>query len=115
MCKVGVVAAQSTERAPPARGARVTRTERYLFLVLEGARPRAGGMRIALGSQALQLGRGDARSVHLRSDTATHMLEVPDARMSGNHAKIVDVGGELVLEDLGSTNGTIVNGVVVEA
>jgi transcriptional regulator with PAS, ATPase and Fis domain len=109
------VVLQSTERAAPARGQRATQVEPYVFLLVEGARPDAGGMRIALaGLDALQIGRGEARM--LRSlHRATQVLDVPDAQMSSNHARIVARDGKLVLEDAGSTNGTRVDGEAVAA
>ena len=37
-------------------------------------------------------------------------LVIPGQGVSGRHARIITRGGELVIEDLGSTNGTFVNG-----
>jgi transcriptional regulator with GAF, ATPase, and Fis domain len=107
---LGAVGPQSTEPTPPARRRRGARIERYLFLVLEGARLEAGGMRVALaGVEALRIGRGDVRAL-VPAQGGTQALEVPDPRMSGTHAQIVLTGSALVLEDAGSTNGTLVNG-----
>ena len=106
---------QSTERAPPSRRQRATQRERYLFVILEGARPDAGGMRIALGAlQALHIGRGEARVLR-PGDGGIEILEVPDPQMSGSHARIVRADAELLVEDAGSTNGTLVNGAPVTA
>ena len=106
---------QSTERAPPSRRQRVAQRERYLFVILEGARPDAGGMRIALGAlQALHIGRGEARVLR-PGDGGTEVLEVPDSQMSGSHARIVRAEAALIVEDAGSTNGTRVNGVPITA
>src|SRR5262245_29611794 len=67
-------------------------------------------MRVALGAvQTLQLGRGDARALRPACGVA-QLLEIPDPRMSGMHARIVGHGAERILEDAGSTNGTLVNG-----
>src|SRR4051794_15062934 len=109
------VAVQSTERTPPARRHRVARVEPYLFAILEGARPDAGGMRVALCDlQTLHIGRGDARVLHPADGTA-RLLEIPDCRMSGTHARIVRTGTEIVVEDAGSTNGTLVNGELISS
>ncbi len=58
---------------------------------------------------------GSPRSVAIRSPfrigrRADCDLSLPSQSVSGNHAKIVDEDGELWLYDLGSTNGTFVNG-----
>jgi transcriptional regulator with PAS, ATPase and Fis domain len=104
---------ESTERTPSAARARGARIEPYLFLVLEGARLEAGGLRVALGGlEVLALGRGDARALS-RTSGATAALEVPDPRMSGAHARIVRRDGGYHLEDAGSTNGSLVNGATV--
>jgi hypothetical protein len=101
---------QATERNPPERCRRRTQAQRYLFLVLEGARLEAGGLRIALGDVArLQIGRGPVRALVPGPDRA-QVLEVPDPRMSGAHARILRTAGAFTLEDAGSTNGTLVNG-----
>jgi transcriptional regulator with PAS, ATPase and Fis domain len=102
------VGSLSTERAPPARGQRATQVERYLFVIVEGARPEAGGMRISLaGLDTLQFKRGEARVLR---DGAAPSLELPDARMPSNPARVTARDGALVLEDAGSMNGTLVNG-----
>jgi transcriptional regulator with PAS, ATPase and Fis domain len=81
-----------------------------LFLVIESARLEAGGLRVALGDVAsLQIGRGRARALVAGPD-GTQVLEVPDPRMSGAHARIVWTPAAVTLEDAGSTNGTLVNG-----
>lgn len=41
---------------------------------------------------------------------AENDLHIEDERLSGAHAVIVRVGGDFILEDLGSTNGTMVKG-----
>jgi transcriptional regulator with PAS, ATPase and Fis domain len=87
-----------------------THIRQYLFLVLEGARLDAGGLRVALDDAAsLRIGRGPARAL-VRECNGTHVLEVPDIRMSSAHARLVRDGAGYVLEDAGSTNGTLVNG-----
>jgi pSer/pThr/pTyr-binding forkhead associated (FHA) protein len=44
---------------------------------------------------------------------ADNDLVIPDSRVSRHHARIVGRRGTLVYADLGSTNGSRVNGVVV--
>lgn len=91
------------------------RVERYLFLVVEGARLGAGGLRVALGeTETLRIGRGDAR-VMLQGQGGARALEVPDSRMSGTHARIVRDGRAFRVEDAGSTNGTLINGEAVSS
>lgn len=41
---------------------------------------------------------------------AVNDVQVEDTFLSGEHAVIVQVGNDCILEDLGSTNGTVVNG-----
>jgi transcriptional regulator with PAS, ATPase and Fis domain len=109
------VVSESTEKAPSLGRRRGARVEPYLFLVLEGARVAAGGMRVALsGLDALQLGRGEARAL-ARPAKGSAVLLVPDARMSGAHARLVRQDASFCLEDAGSTNGTRVNGEPVDA
>ena len=43
-----------------------------------------------------------------------HDIAIDNLAVSGDHAAIVRIGNDLVLEDGGSTNGTLVNGVQVE-
>ena len=58
------------------------------------------GKRYALGSTATTLGRDKSNDVSLRSDL----------RVSRTHAQLVNREGQWVLSDLGSKNGTFVNG-----
>jgi two-component system cell cycle response regulator len=71
-------------------------------LVCVAGDPDALGLRIALDRE-LVLGRDPAAAVPLRS---------PDA--SRRHARVVPEGSGHLVEDLGSTNGTFVNGEEVE-
>jgi sigma-54 dependent transcriptional regulator, acetoin dehydrogenase operon transcriptional activator AcoR len=104
------MALQNTERSPPAKRRGAPHTHRYLFLVLEGARLDAGGVRVALGGvHSLRIGRGEARMLR-HAGEATQALEVPDSRMSSTHARILQEQATFVLADTGSTNGTLVNG-----
>jgi pSer/pThr/pTyr-binding forkhead associated (FHA) protein len=41
-------------------------------------------------------------------------IVLPDAGVSRHHAEVVNEGGSFTVRDLGSTNGTILNGETVE-
>ncbi len=41
---------------------------------------------------------------------AVNDVQIEDTFLSGEHAVIVQVGNDCIIEDLGSTNGTVVNG-----
>jgi len=62
------------------------------------------GKLYCLESDETVIGRADEVDIHIN-----------DARISRLHFKINVIGGEAVLEDLGSTNGTYVNGQRVQA
>ena len=74
----------------------IHRTGKDVFLVVQSAPGHESGSRYDLSSGAT-LGRGDVEIV----------LEDPFA--SSRHARIERQGGVMVLEDLGSTNGTYLN------
>ncbi|MGH7804805.1 MAG: FHA domain-containing protein, partial [Candidatus Binatia bacterium] len=57
-------------------------------------------------ARAVELGRAEAV---LGKHSACDVV-LPDARVSRRHAKLVEDGGGLWLEDLGSANGTTVGG-----
>ncbi len=85
----------------------------FLFLVLEGGRPASGGARFALGQvDEVKIGRGETRTVRreLADGVRRLTLAVPDARMSTAHVRITRTADRFVVEDLGSTNGTRLNG-----
>ncbi len=58
------------------------------------------GQRVPLKSRKVKIGRGPSNQVIIPDDTFT----------SRNHAWITYEDGEFWLEDLGSTNGTLLNG-----
>ena len=58
-----------------------------------------GGKRFDIGASGATIGKSDENSIVL-----------PEPTVSGKHARISVVGGRYIIEDLGSTNGTYVNG-----
>ena len=79
-----------------------------IYVALEGERALSGGLRAPLaGVDELRIGRGATRAFRLEEGRKA-VLEVPDPRMSSQHARVVREEGGWVLEDLGSTNGTYV-------
>ncbi|MBS2015443.1 MAG: sigma 54-interacting transcriptional regulator [Deltaproteobacteria bacterium] len=83
--------------------------ESALYVALEGHRPRVGGLRAPLGAiDEVRLARGSERTWVVEGRVAT--LTIPDPKMSGRHARLVREDDAFVLEDLGSTNGTYVDG-----
>ena len=90
-------------------------SEPTLYVVLEGERPLAGGLRASLAkAKEVRLGRGRERSWRVDADGIA-TLEIPDPRMSGRHARLVREDGGWLVEDLGSTNGTYVEGARVSS
>jgi hypothetical protein len=68
---------------------------------------------IGAGSRpALTLEVRDRAVIGRRPDC--HLLIADDEELSGTHCALVRVGDRLLLEDLGSTNGTQLNGVPVQ-
>jgi sigma-54 dependent transcriptional regulator, acetoin dehydrogenase operon transcriptional activator AcoR len=85
----------------------------HLVVLLECDRPLAGGARYSLeGVDRVTIGRGSAQRVALRNQgsVVTLDLRLPGRSLSANHARLVQVGSAWAIEDLGSTNGTLVNG-----
>jgi pSer/pThr/pTyr-binding forkhead associated (FHA) protein len=82
--------------AQPAEATGIHQAVGQAFLVVESAPGHQPGSRYDL-SQGATLGRGDVEIV----------LEDPFA--SSRHARLERQGGSVVLEDLGSTNGTYLN------
>ena len=85
----------------------------HLFLLLECNRPLAGGARHAITDvDEVVIGRGSARAVRRETKPGVRrlVLTVPDRLVSATHARLVRKGHELWIEDLGSTNGVLVDG-----
>ncbi len=78
---------------------------------------RAASMRVSLlfhhrhGVEVVPIGEGQSLSV---GRTHPADLVLPDESLSRQHASVELIDGELWVEDLGSTNGTRVDGAVVE-
>ena len=86
----------------------------HLFLVLDAHRPLTPPTRVALeGFDEVVLGRGPARLVEATSDGDVRRVVVraDDRRMSSTHARMSRLLRRWVIEDLGSKNGVLVNGV----
>ncbi len=79
---------------------RVAAEQRALMLVLSGPRL---GHRLVLGDAAVDVGRGSSAGLILDADS-----------VSRKHARIERFGGGHKIVDLGSTNGTYVNGVRIK-
>jgi DNA-binding NtrC family response regulator len=93
------------ESHAPARG------EPQLFLALECERPLAASLRFALREiDEVLIGRGRGRGRGHRHVGRRLEIQLADPWMSTEHARIVRVADRWVLEDAGSTNGTLVNG-----
>lgn len=75
--------------------------DRALLLVLSGP---AVGQTCTIGPQAAVLGRGDGNEAL-----------IPDPEISRQHARIVLTEDGFVISDLGSVNGTFVNGARIQA
>ena len=81
----------------------------YLFLAFQCDRPQASGARFCLdGADEVEIGR--AQTLSVEADGRALRLGLPDARMSSAHLKLQRVLGAWVAEDLGSKNGTLLDG-----
>lgn len=64
-----------------------------------------------IGKQDVKSGRVDGTIIIGRHSNCGMVIN--DAGISGQHCRILEDGGALMIEDLGSTNGTIVNGMTI--
>ena len=81
--------------------------------VLDYERPRAPGSRHALdGIEQVTLGRTEQDAVTRGGRTLA--LGIADPRMSKDHARIAMIDRQWVIEDLGSRNGTLVDGAKID-
>ncbi|MGE0549766.1 MAG: sigma 54-interacting transcriptional regulator [Kofleriaceae bacterium] len=89
------------------------RSHPYLFLAIEGQRPLAGASRHSLADiDEVIIGRGDDRACERTVVAGKRRLAitVPDPRVSASHARAASQFGHWTVEDIGSKNGTSVNG-----
>src|SRR5687767_14723809 len=109
----GKVTAMPTLTSTRRREPGAPRLEAQLFVALECERPLVGASRYRIRDlDVVTLSRGEQRDAVLRGRTLA--LSLPDGRMSGKHARLACVGGAWLIEDQGSKNGTLVNGLPVE-
>jgi pSer/pThr/pTyr-binding forkhead associated (FHA) protein len=87
-------------RAQDGRGAYAPGASAESELVVEDSEVLAPETRFAIRDGATSIGRSSASDIVLKSDDYA----------SGRHARLTRHGGLLYVEDLGSTNGTFVNG-----
>jgi len=93
----------------PHASAPLATPEAYLFVVLECDRPVSGSSRHCLRAVSeVILGRGEERAAV--RDGSRLALTIPSRWLSNEHARLRHQGEQWVLEDLGSRNGTSVNG-----
>ncbi|WP_437825710.1 sigma 54-interacting transcriptional regulator [Sorangium sp. So ce1153] len=84
----------------------------HLFLVLEAHRPLALPVRFSLTKlDELVIGRGTAREIEATAGARRLAVRTDDRRMSSTHARLGKLLQRWVLDDLGSKNGTLVDGV----
>ncbi len=82
------------------RGAYAPRSAGVPELIVEDSEILAPETRFPVGNGATSIGRSSASDIVLKSDDYA----------SGRHARLTLHGGLLYVEDVGSTNGTFVNG-----
>jgi pSer/pThr/pTyr-binding forkhead associated (FHA) protein len=87
-------------RARDGRGDYVRRSSGEPELIVEDSEILAPETRFTLRDGATSIGRSSASDIVLKSDDYA----------SGRHARLTRHGGLLYVEDMGSTNGTFVNG-----
>ncbi len=84
-----------TEGAAPMASTESPKTDRKLILTLEGDVVRE----YTVGDKSISIGRKHGNDIQLN-----------DLTISGRHAMITSIPDYVFIEDLGSTNGTLVNG-----
>ena len=84
----------------------------YLFLVLAAHQPLLEPSRHCLADlDRIVIGRGKADAARIHLESERHLrLNVSQPRISSTHAQILRTMGRWAIEDLGSTNGTFLNG-----
>jgi DNA-binding NtrC family response regulator len=87
----------------------------YLFIVLEGDRPLAGGARFSLaGIDEVLVVRGVERRAQVDRDARSLTLHIPSPSLSRLHARLRRTPLGWSVEDAGSRNGCYVNGQRIE-
>lgn len=89
----------------------------YLVKVLEYEAPLSPPRRYELeGVHDVVIGRAElpAHNERIRAGRLEARVDLADARVSSNHARLSRMGREWMLADLGSRNGTFVNGVAAQ-
>jgi DNA-binding NtrC family response regulator len=82
-----------------------------LFVVFEADRPLARGACFSLvGVDTITFGRGDARVGTRSADGRSLDVRLPGRWISSQHAAVRAVGGDFIVEDRGSRNGSFVGG-----
>ena len=102
--RVGFELSQTVEDELRARRSAALTPRPYLFVVLEGARPLAGGARYALdGIDEIHVGRGDRRAARVEraAGGGRMMLELPSPLLSRLHARLRRGPTGWTLEDAG--------------
>ncbi len=92
--------------------------EEFLFVIMRAAAPAEGGAAICLtGVDELTVERGDSRQVRRYEDGGKRLLRLTlvGEAVSRKHARLAREGGQMVLRDLGSSNGTWLGGKRVES
>jgi hypothetical protein len=80
-----------------------------VLIVVSGA---LAGTRVSVGAQPILIGKGTPTgpSAPPSSGGGPAQLQISDdATVSTRHAEVVAQGGQVLVSDLGSTNGTFVN------
>jgi DNA-binding NtrC family response regulator len=88
----------------------------FLVKALECENPFAGSSRhILRDHEEVEVGRGESGFRRLRGPSGPELeLRVPDRTMTARHARLRQVGKSWIVKDLGSTNGTLLDGQRIE-
>jgi DNA-binding NtrC family response regulator len=109
----GVVCMSNETLSAIVAPAKRTKTKPALYIGLAGDAPRSPPARISLaGLDRVDIGRGDARKLTRSTSGGVDVLALTlgDARMSGQHARLSRLGTAWAIEDVGSKNGTWIDG-----
>jgi hypothetical protein len=112
---MGSSTAVSTDTARDIDSGRSVVSSPHLFIAFETRRLLAGSARVSLRNTSfVELVKTDgARAIQRESGTL--VVRIPDPTMSRAHAHLIHAGGEWTVTDVGSKNGTFVNGRPVPA